>query len=504
MKAILLILLCSVSVSLYSQIDYRLAYDLFKQTDFLDATSEFKKHLKVDPKDPKALFHLGLCYLYTNVDKAAAVTYLSRCQETGKADQECLFYLGQAYIHRYEYDTAIEKLEEYLKSPGKNADEAKKLIAQYKEAKELYDKGLDVSFVNLGDNVNSAFPDYGAFCSKDEDYVVFTTRRDEGKGQKEFDGYYPSDIMITKYTGFNFASAKMVKINTAYDESVVGIYEDGSTILVYYDNISEAGEIYFSELSGSNYSKKKKIPEGVNDPKTIETSASISADQQTLFFASNRDGGKGGLDLYMTRKLPNGNWAEPQNITVLNTTGHEDFPKLSSDGSTLYFCSTGHGGLGGYDIFKCEWNQETNEFSKPENIGYPLNTSYDDKVICYTADGSHAYVTQVREEGFGDFDIYRATINEQDLNPAIYLVDLRDAITNEKLSESVIYVFDENDEMVGEFIQNEDKPVAMTLYPGEYSVEIEAPDYQLKVVKIKVSDLDVSTGIINKTYKLDK
>lgn len=504
MKTILLILLCAVSVSLYSQIDYRLAYDLFKQTDFLDATSEFKKHLKVDPKDSKALFHLGLCYLYTNVDKAAAITYLSRCQETGKADPECLFYLGQAYIHRYEYDKAIEKLEEYLKNPGKNADDAKKLIAQYKEAKEIYNQALDVSFVNLGDNVNSAFPDYGAFCSKDEEYVVFTTRRDEGKGQKEFDGYYPSDIMITNYTGFNFASAKMVKINTAYDESVVGIYEDGSTILVYYDNISEAGEIYFSELSGSNYSKKKKIPEGVNDPKTIETSASISADQQTLFFASNRDGGKGGLDLYMTRKLPNGNWAVPQNIAVLNTPGHEDFPKLSSDGTTLYFCSTGHGGLGGYDIFKCEWNQETNEFSKPENIGYPLNTSYDDKVICYTADGNHAYVTQVREEGYGDFDIYRATINQQDLNPAIYLVDLRDAITNEKLSESVIYVFDENDEMVGEFIQNEDKSIAMTLYPGKYSVEIEVPDYQLKVVNIKVSDLDVSAGIINKTYKLDK
>lgn len=504
MKTLLLILLTSVSLSIFSQIDYRLAYDLFKQTDYLDATNEFKKHLKVDPKDPKALYHIGLCYLYTNVDKAAALSYLSKCYDTGKGDKETLFYLAQAHSINYKYDTAIEKLEEYLKSPGKNAEEAKKLIEQYKGAKEIYNNSLDVSFVNLGDGVNSEYPDYGAFCSKDEDYVVFTTRRKEGKGQKEFDGYYPSDIMITKYNGFNFASSKMVKINSAYDESVVGIYDDGSTILVYYDNISEAGEIYYSELSGSNYSKKKKIPEGVNDPKTIETSASISADQQTLFFASNRGGGKGGLDLYMTRKLPNGNWAVPQNIDALNTTGHEDFPKLSSDGTTLYFASTGHGGLGGYDIFKCTWDPETNEFSKPENIGYPLNTSYDDKVICYTADGNHAYVSQVREEGFGDFDIYRATINKKDLNPAIFLVDLRDIVTNEKLSESVIYVFDEDDEMVGEFIQNEDKPIALTLYPGKYSVEIEAPDYALKVVNLKVSDFDTSAGIINKTFKLEK
>ncbi|WP_258542742.1 tetratricopeptide repeat protein [Parvicella tangerina] len=504
MKALLVIFICSVYLGVFSQIDYRLAYDLYKQTNYLDATKEFKKHLKVDPKDSKALFHIGMCYLNTNIDKGAAVTYFKKCLDTDKPDDECLFYLAQSYASQYEYEKAIENMESYLKDPGKQEEEAKKLIVQYKKAKDLYDNPLDISFFNLGDNINGPYPDYGAFCSKDEEYVVFTTRRDEGKGMKEFDGYYPSDVMITKYDGVHFNTAKMVKLNTSYDESVVGIYEDGSTIFVYYDNISEAGEIYYSELSGSNYSKKRKIPEGVNNPKTIETSASMSADEQTLFFASNRDGGKGGLDLYMTRKLPNGNWAEPQNIKALNTEGHEDFPKLASDGKTLYFCSTGHGGLGGYDIFTCTWNPEDNSFSEPKNIGYPLNTSYDDKVICYTADGNHAYVSQVRPEGYGDFDIYRVAINKERLNPAIYLVDLRDKVSNEKLSESVIYVFNENDEMIGEFIQNEDKPIAVTLDPGEYSLEIETPGYELKVMKIEVSEFDTTSGIINKVYKLEK
>lgn len=504
MKTILLPILIFGSLNLIGQLDPRLAYDLFKTTNYLDATNEFKKHLKVDPKDSKALYHIGLCYLYTNVNKAAAINYLEKCQATGKADKECLFYLGQAYTHAYKYDTAIEKLEEYLKSPGKNIEEAKNLIEQYKKAKNIYIDSLDVSFHNLGDKVNSVFPDYGAFCSKDEDHVVFTTRRDEGKGRKEFDGYYPSDIMITKYDGFNFVKAKLVGINSAYDESVVAIYDDGSTILLYFDNITEAGEIYYSELSGSNYSKKKKIPEGVNDPKTIETAASMSSDEQTLFFASNREGGKGGLDLYMTRKLPDGKWAVPQNISALNTPGHEDFPTLSSDGKTLYFCSTGWGGLGGYDIFKCSWDSEKNEWSTPENIGYPLNTSYDDKVICYTADGNHAYVSQVREEGVGDMDIYRVTINEKAINPAIFLVELRDLVSNEKVGESIIYVYDQDDEMVGEFVQSEDRPVAITLYPGKYSVEIEAPGYALKVIDLKVSEFDAMEGIINKVFKLEK
>lgn len=504
MKYTLVILTLVITLKVSSQLDYRLAYDLFKATNYLDARAEFKKHLKVDPKDPKALFHLGLCYLNTNTDKAAAIDYLERCLETGAADKECLYYLGSAYAHRYDYDKGIEKLNEYLKSPGKYEIEAKAMIEQFKGAKQLYNDALDVSFENLGENINSEYPDYGPFCSKDEKYIVFTSRRNEGKGVKEFDGYYPSDILVTKYDGFNFQKAKFAGLNSAYDESVVGINEDGSSILLYFDNISEAGEIYTSEASGGGYSKKKKIPEGVNDPKTIETAASISADLQTLFFASNRPGGKGGLDLYMTRKLPNGNWAAPQNIDFLNTPGHEDFPTLSEDGETLYFCSNGRGGLGGYDIFKSTWNQEKNEWSVPENIGYPLNTSYDDKVISYTEDGNHAYVAQVRPEGLGDMDIYKVTINQKSLNPAIYLVDLKDEVSGSSVSESVIYVYNSSDELVGEFKQFNDKPVALTLNPGKYSLEIEAPGYALKVQPLKVSDFDATKGIINLMYKLAK
>ncbi|MCB9197178.1 MAG: PD40 domain-containing protein [Flavobacteriales bacterium] len=498
------ILFLFIGIKLFGQLDPRLAYDLFKNTNYLDARLEFKKHLKVDPKDAKALFHLGLCYLNTNIDKSAAIDYLERCQATGNADKECLFYLGMAYTHVYDYDKAIETLKEYLKSPGKFSVEANLLIEQYSKAKELYDNPLDVTFENLGDGINSTYPDYGPFCSKDEKFIVFTTRRDGGKGMKEFDGYFPSDIMITKYDGFNFMKGKFVGINTAYDESVVGIADDGSNILLYFDNITEAGEIYISEESGGSYSKKKKIPEGVNDPKTIETSASISEDQQTLFFASNRDGGKGGLDLYMTRKLPNGKWADPQNIDYLNTPGHEDYPMLSSDGSTLYFCSNGHGGLGGYDIFKSTWDSEKNKWSDPVNIGYPLNTSYDDKVISFTADGNHAYVAQVRPDGVGDMDIYKVTINKEKLNPAIYLVELKDATTNSTIGESMIYVYNDKDELVGEFKQFNDKPIAITLDPGKYSLEIEAPGYELKVQSLKVSDFDISKGIVNLTYKLAK
>jgi hypothetical protein len=460
--------------------------------------------LKVDPKDSKALFHVGLCYLYTNINKANAIQYFERCLETPKPDKETLYYLGLAYSHEYNYDKAIETLEKYLLSSGKNADLAHAKKEQFKKAKEIYQNKLDVSFENLGGKVNSKSPDYAPFCSKDESMIVFTSRREEGKGRKEFDGYYPSDIFTTKYDGFRFQPAKPASVNTNFDESCVGIYDDGSKIFIYFDNITEAGEIYFSELSGSTYSKKKKIPEGVNDPKYIETSASISNDENTLFFASNRTGGKGGLDLYMTRKLPNGKWAMPQNISVLNTPGNEDFPTLSADGQTLYFCSDGLGGLGGYDLFKSSWDSETNEWSTPENLGYPINTSYDDKVISFTNDTKHAYLSQVRDEGFGDFDIYRITINDEELMPAIFKIQIQDNISLKNVSFAHVMIYNDKDDIVGEYTVKEGYSIIASLHPGTYLLEIEADGYELSEQTLKVSGLDSEKGIIELTYKISK
>lgn len=504
MKKILIVIFIFVTSYINAQLDPRLGYDLFKETNYLEATKELKKHLKVDPLDSKALFHVGLCYLNTNIDKAAAITYLEKCKGTEKPDDEVLYYLSIAYSHKYDYEKAKEVMKEYLANPGKNEEEAKVLLKNYDEAKKLYDNAEDVTFLNLGEKNNSADPDYNPFCSKDESMVVFTSRRQEGRGRREFDGYYPSDIYLTKFDGFRFANAKGASLNSSFDESCVGIHDDGSEMFLYFDNITVRGDIYFSEQSGGGYSKKKKIAEGVNDDKSIETAASISSDLNTLFFASNRDGGVGGLDLYMTRKLPNGNWAMPQNIKAINTEGHEDFPTLAADGQTLYFCSNGLGGLGGYDLFKSTWNAETNEWSEPKNLGYPINTSYDDRVISFTADAKHAYVSQVKEEGYGDFDIYRITMNERNVAPAMYSLNVQDGTTSQNVSECMIYVYDSSDEIIGEYSSRGGSAIFMALKPGKYLLEIESDGYQFSEQKLDVSEFDSEKGITNITYKLSK
>ncbi len=507
MKKLLIILILFVAVPhIYlGQLDPRLADDYFKITNYLEAIPLYKRLLKVDPKNEKYLFNLGMCYLNTEIDKAKAIYYFEKSLKLKKFDKETYYFLAKAYTHRYEYSKSIDALKEYKKNPGKYEAEINAEIFGYELAQNLYDNPIPATFENLGENINSEYPDYFPFVSKDEKILVFTTRRKEGKGKKEFDGYYPSDIFMTKFNGFNFSPAKPIKsLNTSFDDQCVSLSDDGEHMFIYYDNIENAGDIYESEKTGATYARKKKIKDGVNTP-AVETAASLSPDGKTLFFASNKKGGKGGLDLYMTRQLPNGEWAESQPIPSLNTAKNEDFPYLSPDGKTLYFASNGYPGLGGYDVYMSEWNEKTNKWKSPKNLGYPLNTSYDDRVIMFSDDHKHAYLTAVRPGGYGDRDIYRVTLEKVEKKPALFVLSLKDAISNNKIKNGLIIIFDKNDEIIGEYKANPNSGTfTVILDPGVYSVEIESTGYKLATETLKVSEFDSDKGMNMKSFSLSK
>jgi len=485
----------------------RHADDLFKAGNFLGAIPEYKKQLKLDPKSEKTLTNLALCYLNSNINKSAAIKYLERAKDLEKQDQEVLYYLALAYTHANNYKKAIETLKEYQKDPGKHIGEIPNLIENCTIAMDMISKPINVSFENMGRFINSEFPDYHPFVTKDEKTLVFTSRRKEGKGSIEFDGYYPSDVYVCSFDGLKFSGSKNAgSLNTVYDEQCVGICDDGAKIFVYIDNFAtgEKGNIYEAERKGPNYSKKKKIKEGVNT-KYLETSSSISSDGTAFIYASNRSGGAGGLDIYMTKQLPDGIWATPQNLSTINTPQNEDFPTLSPDGKTLYFCSNGHTGMGGYDLYKSKWDNENKEWGDPENLGYPLNTSYDEKNISFADDEKHAYITAVREEGFGDLDLYRITFEDIEVREALYTVEIKDLVSNAKVEGGVITAFIDNIDDPRIFISNKNTgEITMILDPGTYELEIEADGYKLNIVKLVVSEFDADKGEIKKLFKLSK
>ena len=167
------------------------------------------------------------------------------------------------------------------------------------------------------------------------------------------------------------------------------------------------GNIYESDLKGSEWAEPFKLPEPVNSNKQ-ESSASISPDGRTIYFVSNRRGGQGGLDIWQCRQDINGNWGKAENLgPEINTSQDEEGVFIHPDGKTLYFSSKGHNSKGGYDVFSSVF--ENGKWSTPVSLGDSINTTKDDLFFVVTADGKKGFYSSVRPGGFGKKDIYEIT-----------------------------------------------------------------------------------------------
>jgi hypothetical protein len=208
-----------------------------------------------------------------------------------------------------------------------------------------------------------------------------------------------------------------------------------------------------SKLIGDKWSTPEKLPETINS-EYKESSASLSPDGNTLYFTSNRPGGFGGMDIYISRKLPNGKWGQAQNIgKPINTEYDEESPFIHYDGTTLFYSSNGQENMGGYDILFTM--NEGNSWMKPSNIGYPINTTDDDVFYMPTPDGKRAYYASIKKDGYGGSDIYLITlpdIEEKALTVFSGKVMLRDGTIP---NDVVITVTDANtDEEIGIYTPN--------------------------------------------------
>ena len=274
----------------------------------------------------------------------------------------------------------------------------------------------------MGTEINSAYADFNPYVPVDESFMVFTSRRNGNIGNLlDFDGYNTADIYISflKYDKWSRAKGIGNAINSELIEESAGLSSDGSKLFVYADNYSAIGQVMLSERKGKSFQKPDYLGSNISSIKLV-TSATISPDKKILVFAWDKNEAGGGMDLYMSKKLPSGSWGPPENIgEPVNTVYNEEYPCFSADGKTFYFCSQGHNSMGGYDIFKTAYDATTESWSEPINLGYPINTPDDDMTISLSASGRHGYISSFRNGGHGDLDIYKVIFN--DVDPA-YLV----------------------------------------------------------------------------------
>ncbi len=476
-------------------VDPALAAEHYSHGNFVMALPLYVALAKKEYKNTEYNQRAGICYLRTNIDKKAAIPFFEYLTKQPNTDPENWYYLGQAYHFGYKFDEAIKAYQNYSLKATSSKDKAKAQlgVSQCQNAKLLVKRPLDVTFENAGKEINTEFPDYYPFVTSDESMLVFTSRRkgNLGAGSVEMDGYYASDIWLTRSQNGLFQKAKNAggQVNGTYDEQTTGLSADGSWMTVYIDNITTAGDIYLSPC-GKTPGKPVKMGASINEG--FETAASLSPDGNQIYFASRRDEGEGETDIWIARKLPNGEWGKAQNLSTLNTPYREDFPFMSADGHTLYFASEGHNSMGGFDLFMSVWNEEDNTWSTPQNLGYPINTPEDNRTICFTENNRIAYISATREGGMGDLDIWRVVFNDVQqesftavvgkILPPDSAFDFSGVlmnVTNTKTQESV-----------GDYRPNpRTGRYVLALPPGKYVMTVDAPGCKQLIETIIVFDI---------------
>jgi outer membrane protein OmpA-like peptidoglycan-associated protein len=373
----------------------------------------------------KANYEAGDLHLRT-IGKDLAVKYFLRVYRQDpdyKFDIE--YKIGRSYQLGLEFDRAIEYYNRYKEKLKKKSNYQGKdkvsetavdrSLFECENGKEYVSSPGNFSIVNIGREINSEFEDYAPVLNAKEEEIVFTSRRREDNlNENVADDNKPyEDIYIATKQGGTWTRAANigVPVNTPYHGSNLALSKDGNTLFIYKDD--NGGDIYFSERGDNNtWSEPQPLP-GIINSSYEEKSITISADEKSLYFSSDRPGGFGGLDIYRATLDSKGTWSNVKNLgPTINTEYDEDGPFIDTTGTNLYFSSRGHKGMGGHDIFRSELNTQNNEWGEPINLGYPINTPDEDIYFVSSVDGIRAYYSSVREDGMGYTDIYVITVPE--------------------------------------------------------------------------------------------
>ncbi|MGM0580394.1 MAG: OmpA family protein [Bacteroidota bacterium] len=374
---------------------------------------------EADTMNVRANYMAGKLYLET-VNRDYSTKYFERVKRLDPKYRFNINYLlGRGYQYGLEFDVALEYFEAYKKKllanrgyrgPGKTSVyDVKDRIEECENAREIIGMPSSYTIENIGDNINSTWPDYAPVLNEDETVMIFTSRRQEDNTNENVDkdNFYFEDIYISKKSQGKWGKAKNIgqNVNTLYHDSNLFLSSNGKTLYIYSDEGN--GDIYYSkENDNDEWSKPKPLEGRINSQGFAEQSIWVSDDNEFMMFASNRPGGEGGFDIYGCYK-EDGQWKRPFNMgPQINTEEDEDGPYMGKDGTTLYFSSKGHKGFGGFDVFTTQFNDETEKWENPENLGYPVNTVDDEVYFHPTADGDRGYLASVREEGLGFTDIY--------------------------------------------------------------------------------------------------
>ncbi len=461
------------------------------------------------PDNINVAYNLGVCYVNMSGNPDSAIFFLEKVEKLDKSNEwssgraELCLVKARAYQLKGEQDKALKLYDEIEKNDTEG--EYTELITKEREktnnAKVIMANPVKLTLHNLGSGVNTKYNDYRPVLTQNEDTIYFTSRRPKDDADKKIifdDGQYEEGIYYSVRTGnkwdsYEWTDAEQVcglitdKKGIAGQETATSLASNGNELYLVHD-----GDIYVSQKDpeSGKWNAATALSDTINSVYN-EDFAFVTEDGQTMIISSDISGGIGGKDLYIVRRLPNGQWGTPQNMgETINTDGDEDAPFFHEETQVLYFCSTGHNSIGGYDIFYSPMN-EKGVFEAAQNIGYPINSPDDELYFMPSQDLNRGYYASIRWDdatSYASYDIYAVEFEtpEQDR-----LAVVAANVEADNLRDVTIYTLNDQNERIGIGHPNSRTGRFVTIVDagGNYTLEAHYGDQkQVQSVETKKSD----------------
>jgi outer membrane protein OmpA-like peptidoglycan-associated protein len=470
---------------------YEKGVQALKDRNFEKAFSEFEEAIERDKLFSESYFQLGRLYEQNRQFGNAILNYEKavNAQEKTSVTEIAAQQVGQLYLKKGEYQKALVFLEKGIGAVTlSNQKRYKTRIDNCKFAIESSKKPLIFNPLELPKTVNKFQSQYFPVLTADRETLIYTGNQDSDE-----------NLYVTSVKDKIWAEPISIsdKINTNQNEGTATISADGRT-LVFTSCGGRKGfgscDLFISYKQGDNWTSPQNLGTGVNSPEW-ESQPSLSADGRTLYFVSDRKGSLGKRDIWVSKLDSTNIWVKATNLgNTINTIEDDLSPFIHANGKTLFFSSEGHVGMGGLDLYFTENQQD--KWTKPENLGYPLNTHEDQVALFITADGKKAYYSLERDQ---DDKYRRAKIVEIEVpaslqakfKPTSFLKGVvYDAKTKQKLQADIELIALKNNELVGKINSDASSGsyTSVLTSGGDYAVFVSKKGYFFKSLNFDFSD----------------
>ncbi|MFD2035747.1 OmpA family protein [Belliella marina] len=446
----------------------------FSSGEYQYAISTFSKVLEKEPDNKEANFYVAESYRLSNRIEKSAVYYEKLTELDGSFDN--YYRLGQSYKNQGKSEEAMEAFKQAkgLTLEDGNLNELDREIANLQKTEEIEDYWPYVELQNYA-LLNTPGPDYSPIVN--EGFLYFTSSR-QASGIYPATGVPYTKLFRTRADGIkvdvqNIQAMPEFKNEEGLNQGAIAISPDGNTIIYARGNSTSNKDLpdvhlFASYFRGGGFTQPIWMPLN-EDEFWWNSTPAFSPDGSVLYFASNRPGGYGGIDLYKATKLANGDFGNPVNLgPEINTPGNEMFPRMMPDGK-FFFASDGHPGFGKLDLFVAEPSEDG---TVVKNLGANINSVADDFGIFFTRYPQDGFITSNREGGEGDDDIYY--FEDKTPKPKVVNVFLnvttkekKDDGSEEILPQTRVALYDASNKMTGGDFTNQNGRVRFTLAPDE-------------------------------------